>query len=342
MGILERLFTRFHRTGALFLIGFFLVLYIAVGFLYIQQGPKQREFEEKTARLSGIVAKPLPSADELRAEFDNVTMALAFIEVNQVLVPITDTSAIEMLVSIAEKNGIDVDPDPDSGKFLISPASAAVREEKRGGISYQVLSFRNISVQGDHESVMAFISDLDSGNTLETMVLRKVAINQVEVKGEGEEGVRRTEYQDVLSAVIAMMTADNLTEIPNPISYIDGTATNLMGDDPDTEEAVEGFPDIITTAVDRGYTGADTPRNGYVLYEHDRIGPTDNATFTTDNYTTMLRTEYYYTCEADGTVRQFGGPDLATATWYLDTEESWTETVAIVDIDIYTRPPEGD
>jgi hypothetical protein len=37
---------------------------------------------------------------------------------------------------------------------------------------------------------MAFISDLDSGETWETMVLKRVTINRVEVTGEGEERTR--------------------------------------------------------------------------------------------------------------------------------------------------------
>jgi hypothetical protein len=147
---------------------------------------------------------------------------------------------------------------------------------------------------------------------------------------------RRTEMYNISLAVIAMMT-DNITEIPNPISYAGGTATNYMGDDPDTEETVEGFPDITTTAAERDYTGTGTPRDGYVLYGHDKIS-TDNTThFETVSYIHLLTTEYYYTCEADGTVRQFDGPDVATAIEYVDIE-----TVATLDVDLYTKPLEGE
>ena len=135
------------------------------------------------------------------------------------------------------------------------------------------------------------------------------------------------------------MMADNaLTEIPNPINYAGGVATNLIGDDPETEEAVEGFPDITTTAAAKGYTGDGTPRNGYVLYNHDKIDLADTATFATVNYVTLLKTEYYYICEWGGKVRQFSGPDVATATEYVHAEKAETETVATVDVDIYTKP----
>jgi hypothetical protein len=183
---------------------------------------------------------------------------------------------------------------------------------------------------------MAFISDLDSGKTMKTMVLKKADIGWTALAVKPEEQERRGEFRSVSVAVIAMMT-DNITEIPNPISYAGGTATNYMGDDLDTEETVEGFPDITTTAAERGYAGTGTPRDGYVLYGHDKIS-TDNTTqFETVSYIHLLTTEYYYTCEADGTVRQFDGPDVATAIEYVDIE-----TVATLDVDLYTKPLEGE
>jgi len=128
--------------------------------------------------------------------------------------------------------------------------------------------------------------------------------------------------------------------IPNPVSFDGGVATNLMGDDPDTGETVEGFPDITTLADEKGYTGTGSPRDGYVLYGHNKIDPDDTTQFVTVNYIATLTTTYYYTCEADGTVRQFDIADVALATEYLGSEESKIETVATVDVDIYTKPGE--
>ncbi|GAH62299.1 unnamed protein product, partial [marine sediment metagenome] len=172
MEAIKNLLIRFRQSGVLVLIGFFLIIYIAFGFVYWQQGSEQRELEEQSAKISLILIKPLPSEEKLRAEYDNVNLALA---------PMTDSDAIELLVDIAEKSGIDVDP--DSGKLVVP--SARVGEEKVGGGTYQVFSFKNISVQGDYSNVIAFISDLDSGETPETktMVLKKVTIGQIEVKG---------------------------------------------------------------------------------------------------------------------------------------------------------------
>ena len=123
-----------------------------------------------------------------------------------------------------------------------------------------------------------------------------------------------------------------------PMDFANGVAANLTGDDPDTEEILEGFPDIFTTTIDKGYSGNATPRGGYVLYNHAKI-LTDNTTrFETVSYITVLTTKYYYTCEADGTVRQFDGADADTATEYLGSEEFKIEVVVTVDVDIYTKP----
>ncbi len=300
---MKNLLARIGKMGFLIVVGIFLIIYIALGFLYFQQGAKQEDLRERINNLRIVVSKPLPPADELKAEYD---------EVNRFLSPLEVPVAIAVLVDIAEKNGINADP--DSGKFNVSPpGSLATREV--GGSTYQILSFKSIKVRGDYDSVMAFISDLDSSKTMKTMVLKKVDISWEERAVNAEEKVRGEELRNVSLAVIAMMT-DNITEIPNPINYAGGIATNYMGDNPDTEGTVEGFPDITTTAAEKGYTGTGTPRDGYVLYEHDKISMDSTSHFETVSYIPNLTTKYYYTCEADGTVRQFDGPDVATATEY--------------------------
>ena len=176
MEAIKNLLNRFRQSAVLVLIGLFLIIYIAFGFIYWQQGSQQKELEEQSAKISLIVAKPLPSQEKLQAEYDEVNRALAM----------TDSDAIAILVGIAEKSGISTDPDSD--KFRVP--STKPKDEKVGGGTYQVFPFRSISVQGSYENVMAFIADLDSGTTLETMVLKKVTINQIEVEGEGEKEAR--------------------------------------------------------------------------------------------------------------------------------------------------------
>jgi len=333
MGNLKNLIIRFWRTGVLFLVGLVLIIYIAFGFIYLQQGGQQSEFKEQITQLSAVVARPLPSSEALQEEYEDINIALA---------PISHSNLIAMLVTIAEESGIDV----GEGSTMFRVPSARTSQVKRGGSTYQLVAFNDIHVQGDYESVMTLISDLDSGEfmldsdniTRETMVLKKVVIKETAITPTGAEGDRRAEFRKVAAEVIDMMYDINLALIPNPMSFGDGFATNLMGDDPDTGDTIEGFPDITTTAVERGYSGNATPRVGYVLYNHDKILAGDTIQFETVSYIDVRTTDYYYTCETDGTVRQFDGPNVATATEYLSSEESIIEFIATVSVDIYTKP----
>ncbi len=179
---IKKLLLRFRQSGVLLFIGFLLIIYISFGFVYWQQSTKQKDLEEQNTKISVIVAKPLASKEELKAEYD---------EVNLSLTPMTASDAIAILVGIAEKSGIDVTPGSDN----LTVPSAAVREETVGEGTYRVFSFQNVSVRGDYDSVMAFISDLDSGTTRETMVLKSLAINQIEVEVIIEETETETESE---------------------------------------------------------------------------------------------------------------------------------------------------
>jgi hypothetical protein len=323
MEIIMRILGRFWPSGILFLGGLLVILYISLGVLYLQQGAQQREYQRQIDQLSGVISRPLASGEELRARYE---------EIERALVPISDREAIAILVAIAEENGID--PDTDAGKLRIP--SATTTEVEMGG-RYQALVFRGIYVQGDYDSVMAFISDLDSGKTMETMVLTRVNITDTKVR-VAEDMARIAELEEVASAVRAMMSDNDLIEIPAPISFDSGIAVNFMGDNPDTTMAVEGFPDINTSPDEKGYTGTASPRSGYVLYGHDRTSTDNTSQYDTVNYIHELRTSYHYTCEADGTVRQFDAYDLSVATEHTSSQEFEDEIIAIIDVDIYTKP----
>lgn len=192
MEVIKNLLIRFRQSGVLLFTGFLLIIYISFGFVYWQQSTKQKGLEEQNAKIGVIVAKPLASKEELKADYD---------EVNSALAPMTASDAIAILVGIAEKSGIDVSEGSDS--FNVPSANPREgREETVGEGTYQVFSFTNISVQGDYDSVMAFISDLDSGTTQETMVLKRVNISQTEVEviieePEGEEEAEGEEEEEV-------------------------------------------------------------------------------------------------------------------------------------------------
>ena len=182
---MENLIARLSRTGFIILVGIVLIIGAGLGFVYFQQGAQQRDLEEKIRQMDVVLSKPLSSAEDLRTEYE---------EVNRKLAPMTRTEAIAMLVGIARESGIDVDSE---GKFDIPPAPDKTVPMKVGGGSYQVLSFSQVSVRGDYASVMAFIDDLDSGKTLETMVLKNVDISQTESEAETETETIATLQVDI-------------------------------------------------------------------------------------------------------------------------------------------------
>ena len=309
---------RIQRVGFLIILGICVIVYIGLGFTYMQQGPKQKDLETQIRKNLIVVNKALPSMEELQAKYDAVNAALAPMEVPE---------ALEVIVRIADKNGIDVAP--ESGKFNIPPPEKP-KVKKMEAATYQILSFNGIKAQGDYDTVMSFISDLDTGSTLETMILKRVELNWVKVGLGEKEKARRAEFRAVIQAVADMMRENNLDEIPHPISYAGGTAVNDMA----------AFPDVITTAKEKGYTGTGNPGDGYVLYEHDLIIADNTSDYQTVSYIDIPVTQYYYTCEADGTVRQFDGPDIEAATEYFGSEEIVYETVANLAVDLYMKAPE--
>ena len=88
---MDNLMARLRRIVRLFLIGILVIICVALGILYMQQGAKQRELEEQTTKLSLTLAKPMPNAEKLREEYE---------EVNRSLSPLTVKSALNIIISI--------------------------------------------------------------------------------------------------------------------------------------------------------------------------------------------------------------------------------------------------
>ncbi|MFC1949213.1 type II secretion system protein [Chloroflexota bacterium] len=118
--------------------------------------------------------------------------------------------------------------------------------------------------------------------------------------GAGEDEAKDTELSNIQAAVHAMMVDNELAVLPNPIAS--GSRTQNMG----------AFPDTSATAAagagDKDYDVEGDPyelldRNGYVLYQHDRIADSDNATSLV-NYVATATTTYWYWVDSSGTVTQ--------------------------------------
>ena len=124
--------------------------------------------------------------------------------------------------------------------------------------------------------------------------------------GAGEEEARETEFATVQSAVHSMMVDNAISSFAPAFAYADSVATNNMSI----------FPDSTTTPADKGFIVVTVASNkaGYLLYTHDIAD--DGSATPTVNYTAMGTSTLYYTCESDGTIRQFDRADIATATEY--------------------------
>ena len=118
--------------------------------------------------------------------------------------------------------------------------------------------------------------------------------------GRGETEAADTEFSNIQTAVIAMMTDNGLSELPT--GYVDGTviaATDNMSLFPH-ETAVCATTAKETDPDGDTYTASD--KNGYILYQHDIAA--DNSTAPTVNYVASEQTKGTYYVDAYGTVTQ--------------------------------------
>jgi type IV pilus assembly protein PilA len=118
--------------------------------------------------------------------------------------------------------------------------------------------------------------------------------------GRGETEAADTEFSNVQTAVISMMTDNNLSELPT--GYVDGTviaATDNMSLFPHST-AVCGTVKLTDPDGDSYVNGQD--KDGYILYKHDIAA--DNSTATTVNYVATEQTKGTYYVDAYGTVTQ--------------------------------------
>ena len=116
--------------------------------------------------------------------------------------------------------------------------------------------------------------------------------------GRGEQEARDTELSNVQTAVIAMMTDNNLRSLTNPVSA-QGDRTNNMGAFPDTsvcgtDKITDPDGTIYINGVDKDY---------YILYGHDIKG--SNGPVDLVNYVAANTTAYWYTADSTGTVTQW-------------------------------------
>jgi len=118
--------------------------------------------------------------------------------------------------------------------------------------------------------------------------------------GAGEEEAKDTEFATIQAAVHSMMVDNELQTLPAGTFVLEAARTKDMGAFPSDAEcatANEKMYDILGVAYESG-----TDKDGYVLYQHDRIADTGNTTLS--NYTATATTAYWYYVDAQGTVSQ--------------------------------------
>ena len=121
--------------------------------------------------------------------------------------------------------------------------------------------------------------------------------------GRGETEAAATEKTNIQTAVIAMMTDNQLSSLPT--GFVDGTvivATDNMSKFPH-ETATCGTVGLKYKDPDGDdYTAASGDKDGYILYQHDINGADGAVNLVNYVATEMTKGEYYV--DSSGTVEQ--------------------------------------
>ena len=143
--------------------------------------------------------------------------------------------------------------------------------------------------------------------------------------GAGEEEARETEYTTIQTSIHAMMVDNGISSLPGAVIWTDSTtgAVNNMSAYPDTTAtlATKGADaQFVLDAIAAGDISAEVL--GYLLYGSQIVIDADgDGTYDAGDdeikaikYVGMATSTYYYTCETDGTIRQWDTTDCSTAT----------------------------
>ena len=130
----------------------------------------------------------------------------------------------------------------------------------------------------------------------------------------GTEEARLTEFHDVSTAVILLMTHNQLFFIPNPVTGKTApctVGTQVLSEFPDVDSdngqgaGNDGGKEVDIFGNPFVFTGPSAGRDGqgYVLYDHDAVG--GDGTAALFDYLYPLNATYCYTADGDGTVHQY-------------------------------------
>ena len=120
--------------------------------------------------------------------------------------------------------------------------------------------------------------------------------------GSGQEESEDTEFQNIITAVGAMMVDNKITTIPtvaNGPTAPCTTGTKKMDAWPDDTSSFSD--DKILDPNDNSYAAGD--KAGFLLYTHDILG--NNAATATVNYMTVATSAFCYEATTAGTITQY-------------------------------------
>ena len=151
-------------------------------------------------------------------------------------------------------------------------------------------------------------------------ILAAVVIPNVGLfRSSAQEAAEDTEFQNVITAVGAMMVDNDISTLPNPSALTTGNGTG--GCDTGTS-LMTAFPDILSIVATADkladpagalYTDRVDPlgdKDGYILFSHDITG--DDSQAAVVNYMTVASSSLCYQASADGTTTQFDTAGVQT------------------------------
>ena len=162
-GQLKDLLARFRRLALPLVIGFFIIIFAALGIVYFQQQQEQNSLKAQIAQLENTLNQPLPEINA--TQYEEAHEAVPVLTEEEVL--LFQQGVIDKVVGLAQSYGFDV------STLTISPDKPVT--EKVGETSYQALPF-SMEIKADYDKAKEFISALDSPPTLKSLVVEGLSI----------------------------------------------------------------------------------------------------------------------------------------------------------------------
>ncbi len=160
---MDRLIARIKALAAPIVLGLFVIMAVAIGLVYFQQGGEQGDLRAEIDQQVRITSRARQSAEAVEARFREVQDAIPTADLRE-------TDVYEVVLDIAGRSGV-----------AASIRLQSMGTKKVGKTDYRVLTF-TVTGTGGAEEVDAFIEALDRGQTS----LTTLVVDDVKVFGDEE------------------------------------------------------------------------------------------------------------------------------------------------------------